>query len=32
MMKKAAKELDFITAAQIRDEIIRMKDLLKQKK
>ena len=29
LMKKAAKELDFIQAAQYRDEIIRLQDLLK---
>ena len=32
MMKKAAKELDFLQAAQIRDEIIRMKDLIANRK
>jgi excinuclease ABC subunit B len=28
LMKKAAKELDFLQAAQYRDEIIRMTELL----
>ena len=32
MMKKAAKELDFLQAAQLRDEIIRMKDLIANRK
>jgi excinuclease UvrABC helicase subunit UvrB len=31
-MKKAAKELDFLQAAQLRDEIIRMKDLIANRK
>ena len=31
LMKQAAKNLDFLQAAQYRDEIIRMKDLLKEK-
>lgn len=30
-MKKAAKELEFIQAAQYRDEIIRLEDLMKEK-
>jgi excinuclease ABC subunit B len=30
-MKLAAKELDFIQAAQYRDEIIRLQDLLAEK-
>lgn len=32
MMKKAAKELDFIQAAQFRDELIRLQNMLDQKK
>lgn len=32
LMKKAAKELDFIQAAQYRDEIVRMQELLESKK
>lgn len=31
LMRKAAKELDFITAAQYRDEIARLEELLNQK-
>ncbi len=31
LMKQAAKNLDFLQAAQYRDEIIRMQDLLKEK-
>jgi excinuclease ABC subunit B len=31
-MQAAAKELDFLLAAQLRDELIRLEDLLKQKK
>lgn len=31
-MHAAAKELDFLLAAQLRDELIRLEDLLKQKK
>ena len=30
LMKKAAKELDFIQAAQYRDEIVRMQELEKE--
>jgi excinuclease ABC subunit B len=30
-MEKAAKELDFITAARLRDELFQLKDLLKQR-
>jgi excinuclease ABC subunit B len=30
-MEKAAKELDFITAARLRDELAQIKELLKQK-
>ena len=30
LMKQAAKELNFMQAAQYRDEIIRLKDLLKE--
>lgn len=32
MMKKAAKELDFIQAAQFRDELIRLQNMLENKK
>lgn len=32
MMKKAAKELDFIQAAQFRDELIRLQNMLEDKK
>ena len=31
LMKQAAKDLDFIQAAQYRDEIIRLQELLKTK-
>ena len=31
LMKQAAKDLDFIQAAQYRDEIIRLQDLLDKK-
>ena len=31
LMKKAAKELEFIQAAQYRDELLRLEDLLKEK-
>ena len=31
-MQKAAKELDFISAAQYRDEMFRLQELLKNKK
>ena len=31
MMKEAAKNLDFLQAAQYRDEIIRLQQLLEQK-
>ena len=31
-MQAAARELDFITAAQIRDEMYRLRELLKEKK
>ena len=31
-MKQAAKDLDFIQAAQYRDEIIRLQNQLKEKK
>ena len=31
LMKKAAKELDFIQAAQYRDEMLRLQELLKTK-
>ena len=30
-MEKAAKDLDFIQAAQYRDELIRLQDLLEKK-
>jgi excinuclease ABC subunit B len=30
-MEKAAKELDFITAARLRDELVQIKELMKQK-
>ncbi|HHU58889.1 MAG TPA: hypothetical protein GXZ39_11440, partial [Bacteroidales bacterium] len=30
-MEKAAKELDFVSAAQYRDEMFRLQDLLKEK-
>ena len=30
-MKKAAKDLDFITAAQFRDEMLAMKKMLKER-
>ena len=32
LMKEAAKSLDFLQAAQYRDEIIRLQDLLEQRK
>ena len=31
LMEKAAKDLDFIQAAQYRDELIRLQDLLEKK-
>ena len=32
LMKKAAKELDFIQAAQYRDELLRLQAMLEEKK